>query len=72
MNDFNIRQCITVIGCTNGQESPEERKGRIQMNPHIDLHGIFQIIKGDRDYQKKVYCQGELPFAINVKGGEKN
>jgi hypothetical protein len=22
--------------------------------------------------QKKVYCQGELPFSIDVKGGEKH
>jgi hypothetical protein len=27
--------------------------------------------RGERDCQKKVYCQGKLPFSIDVKGGEK-
>jgi hypothetical protein len=31
----------------------------------IDFHNLLQEQKGE-------YCQGELPFSIDVKGGEKN
>jgi hypothetical protein len=64
MNTFNICQWITP-GSTNGQESPEERKGSIYKKPHIDLHNILQRRQGERNHQ------GELPFSIDVKGGEK-
>jgi hypothetical protein len=42
----------------------EERKS-IYKKPHIDLHNILQRRQGERN------CQGELPFSIDVKGGER-
>jgi hypothetical protein len=43
----------------------EERKGIIYKKPQIDLHEILQR------RQREINCQGELPFAIEDKGGEK-
>jgi hypothetical protein len=64
MNTFNIRQWITPRS-TNGQESMEERKRSIYKEPHIHLHNILKIRKGERNRQ------GQAPIAIDVKGGEK-
>jgi hypothetical protein len=65
MSDFNIHKWITITRSTNEKESPEERKGSIYTKSLIDLHNILQIRQGGRNRQ------GELPFAIDVKGGEK-
>jgi hypothetical protein len=46
-------------------ESMKERKESICMKPHIDLQGILQRREGKKN------SQGELPFSIDVKGGEK-
>jgi hypothetical protein len=64
-HNFNIRQWITITKSTNGKKSPEERKGRIYKKPQIDLHDSLQRRQRERNYQ------GELPFSIDFKGGQK-